>query len=339
MNTANFAYITGLIRTLETRLLSQNELDRMVDARNFQDAYRVLNELDYSRFLDKAKTPIEFQKVLEADMLDTKELLISRCPHSWFLNIFWYRYDIHNIKTLLKAKLMGKTAESVEHLLMKLGNIPFDILIKYIFNEERIVLDPHEHEKIEKVIQKAKTKFALNGNPQEVDYIVDRLYFQLALTTARRTRLPFIIEYIRHLIDLSNIKLYLRLENWKDESADKLGLLAKGGKLDFNIFFKEEEAFLYEISMTSYKDFVEKSIEEIRNEDQFIQLENEAENYVAKYLRTKRFEAIGPEVVMNYFVAKKNNDMVTRLVLIGKMNNIAPDKIRKNVRTLYSNVS
>ena len=77
----------------------------------------------------------------------------------------------------------------------------------------------------------------------------------------------------------------------------------------------------------------------MKEQDQFIKLENEAENYVAKYLRTKRFEAIGPEVVMNYFVAKKNNDMVTRLVLIGKMNNIAPDKIRKNVRTLYSNVS
>ena len=339
MNIADFAYITGLIRTLETRLIDQNELDRMVDARNFQDAYRVLNELDYSKFLDEAKTPMEFQKVLEADLFDTKKLLTSRCPHSWFLNIFWYRYDTHNVKTLLKAKLMGKTAESVEHLLIRLGNIPFQILIGYIFNEERVILDPHEHDRIAKAIKKAKTKFALHENPQEVDYIIDRLYFQLALTTARRTKSPFIIEYIQHLIDLSNIKLYFRLENWKSESADKLGLLAKGGKLDFGIFFKEEENFLYEIGMTSYRDLVERSIEEIKGKDQFIQLENEVENYIAKYLRTKRFEAMGPEVVMNYFIAKKNNTMVTRLVLIGKMNSIAPDKIRKNVRTLYSNVS
>lgn len=339
MNKANFAYITGLIRTLESKLLNPNEMERMIDAKSFQDAYRVLNELDYSKYLDEIKSPQEFQKILDMDMLDTKKLLIRTCPYPWFLNIFWYRYDTHNIKTILKAKLMGKPYEKIEHLLLKLGNIPFSKLKKYIYDEQREELDPEEDALIKKVIAKGIRKFEEHQNPQEVDYIVDRLFFQLALKIAQKTGIPFIIDYVQHLIDLSNIKLFFRLGNWESESPDKLGLLAKGGKIPFNTFFLDEEGFLFELSKTEYKSIVETGLNEIKEKDQFIRLENNVENFIARYIRKRRFEAIGPEVVLNYYIAKKNNAMITRLILIGKMNNIAPEVIRDNVRTLYSNVS
>ncbi len=334
----NFAYISGLIRILETRLLNQNELERMIDAKSFQDAFRVMNELDYARFLDMAKNPQEFQKVLDADMLETKKLFLKTCPYPWFLNIFWYRYDTHNIKTLLKAKLMGKTKESVEHLLMDLGNISHTALADYIFDNQRVVLDPKEDDFIKKAITKATNKFKEHNNPQEIDFIIDRVFFQLALKIAKKSNVAFIVEYIQHLIDLSNIKLYFRLENWKTESPDKIGLLLKGGTIPFNVFFFEEADFLAAMSRTIYKEVVDKGMEDIKEKDEFIRLENESENFIAEYIRKKRFEAIGPEVVMNYFHAKKNNAMVVRMVLIGKMNGVEPETIRKHVRTLYSNL-
>jgi V/A-type H+-transporting ATPase subunit C len=233
---------------------------------------------------------------------------------------------------------MGKEAESVENLLINIGNIPFDTLVKYIFEEKDIIIDDDEHETIKEAIKKAKRKYKKHENPQMVDYIIDKLYFQLALKIARRTGSPYIIQYVQHLIDLANIKIFFRVERWEDESPDKVGLLADGGKIPFKSFFLSEDEFIEATKDTEYKDLIDKSVKEMREKNQFIELENEVENFIAKYLRRRRFEAIGPEVVMNYFIAKKNNAMLTRLVLIGKMNQIPADMIRQNARKLYSNV-
>ena len=135
MDYSKFAYLTGRIRALETTLLSENEVERMVDSKSAKDAFRVLNELTYADFLGDINKIEEFQKVIDAGLQETKTLIRKLSPYKWFLNILWYRYDIHNIKTLLKAKIMGKSFENVESILIGMGNIriilkPFTCIIR-----------------------------------------------------------------------------------------------------------------------------------------------------------------------------------------------------------------
>ncbi|GAG29441.1 unnamed protein product, partial [marine sediment metagenome] len=43
----------------------------------------------------------------------------------------------------------------------------------------------------------------------------------------------------------------------------------------------------------------------------------------------------GPEALIAYFLAKKNNALIIRMILINKLNAVDPEEIRIRLRKLY----
>lgn len=338
MNSAEFAYITGLIRTLETKLLNQNELERMVDAKSFQDAYRVLNELDYSKYLDDIKSPTEFQIILNKDLEATKKLLLKTTPYSWFLNIFWYYYDIHNIKTALKAKLTNKTFEDIKKLLLQLGNISHVDIEKYIYNGEKPPVE-HELKAFALYIDQAKKLYQKNKEPQQVDAILDKAYAETALKLVKKAKSRFLTEYMKKYVDLANIKLALRLPSWNIADEEKINLFIQGGGIDpKKLIQNNNEDCIKIIEKTEYKYSLENALTELHENNSYVSLENAVQEYLTKFIRQHRFTSVGPEVVINYLLAKMNNAMIIRMVLVGKMNDLNPQEIHRSTQKLYNSL-
>ncbi len=111
MDNTAFAQSVSWIRVLETKLLNDNELERMVLAKDARDAYKILNETDYSTHIGDIESVESFQEVINAGLKDTKELIARIVPYNWVFNILWLRYDFHNMKVLLKAKNSNKELE------------------------------------------------------------------------------------------------------------------------------------------------------------------------------------------------------------------------------------
>ena len=75
INKYDFAYSVALIRTLETLLLNENEVERMMLAKDAMDAFRILNEFDYADNKAGIESPSDFQKVIDEGLMDIKEIL------------------------------------------------------------------------------------------------------------------------------------------------------------------------------------------------------------------------------------------------------------------------
>ena len=113
----DFAYSVALTRTLETLLLNENEVERMTLAKNAEDAFKILNEFDYADNKAGIENVSDFQKVINEGLSEIKETLTKVSPDQKTLNILWHQYDFHNIKTMVKAKLSGKTFADIENIL------------------------------------------------------------------------------------------------------------------------------------------------------------------------------------------------------------------------------
>ncbi|MBI4234913.1 V-type ATPase subunit, partial [Candidatus Peregrinibacteria bacterium] len=133
----DFAYSVGLVRALETLLLTENEVERMMLAKSAKEAFKVLNEFDYADNKAGIEDASEFQKVLDEGLMDIKEFLVNATPDKRILNILWHQYDFHNIKTLLKAKLSGQSYEGVKILMNGMGAISISSLKNYIFDGQK----------------------------------------------------------------------------------------------------------------------------------------------------------------------------------------------------------
>lgn len=341
-NKYDFAYSVGLVRTLETLLLNENEVERMMLAGSAQESFKILNEFDYADNKSGVESVSDFQKVIDEGLLDIKEILEKTTPDKRILTILWHYYDFHNIKTMLKAFLSGKSFEDIEGLMSKMGAIPIESLRIFIFEGTNAPfgIENHTEEYLKKKIKKVQILFEKeDSNPQIIDLYLDQKLMKIIYGIASDSGSEFLITYVKKLIDLSNIKLFFRMKAQEKEFELFEVACFWNGTLSFSRFrdaYKEDLAKFPELfAGTTYAKIIAEGFTHYESEKTFIYLEKEVENHLTNYIKRAKLMPFGPEPLIAYFLAKKNNALIIRMILINKLNEIDPDEIKNRLRNLY----
>lgn len=89
-----FAYAVGRIRALEAHLLSESQVLRLVESKDFEAAYLVLRENPaYAEKLDHLEQPFDFERLLEVDRGTTLALLKNLAPDHPLLMVLYRKYE------------------------------------------------------------------------------------------------------------------------------------------------------------------------------------------------------------------------------------------------------
>ncbi len=338
----DYAYLVGRIRALENLLLKDNEVERMMLAENPADAFKILNELDFANNKAGISNPSDFQKVLNDGLIEIKELLESLIPSNQAAYLLFLDYDFHNMKTLLKAKLGGKSLEEVSALLSPLGTINTESLAQFIFEEQNVELIASKKSDayIKRIIKEAIDLFHKeNENPEVIDLHLDQKMFKIIFNIAKDLNSPFLVKYVQKLIDLNNIKLFFRM-NARNKELHLFDLaFIWNGTIPFKKFESVYEdgmsALVDALKSTEYGKLTQTGYEHYKNEKTFISLEKGAEDLLIDTIRQAKQFAFGVEPVIAYFLANKNNALAIRMIMINKLNGIDASEIQKRIRKLY----
>jgi len=337
----DFAYTIGVIRTLETLLANGNEIERMTLAKNANDAFDIFNETDYADNTADIKSPAEFQTVITEGLKDVQELLTKLSPDKRILNVILLTFDFHNIKTLIKGKLGGKKYEEIEHLMIELGMISPVELKKMIFDEEKTQFNINEEDEndIKVAINKAFKIFEKNENPQEIDLLLDKEMMALIHKTIESEESDFLHKYFEKYVDLLNIKLFFRMKVRERALKNlKAGLINNGSVTTdkfISLYSESLENFTEKMNTTGYGKIVEEGLRGYKEEGTLLHLEKECENHLTSYIKLAKQMPFGPEPLISYFLAKTNNALTIRMIMISKLNKIDPEEIKPRLRKLY----
>ncbi|MCK4501173.1 V-type ATPase subunit, partial [Candidatus Babeliales bacterium] len=142
-----------------------------------------------------------------------------------------------------------------------------------------------------------------------------------ALKTARETGYPFIIDYVRHRIDLGNLKILARIK-YLDLPQDKLKtIIIDGGFIEGEKILKSYALSYFDISeslkLSPYFEAWSNGIDALQENETFVTLEREFENYLMRYLRNASYIVFGPEPVFAYVLAKKKELHLFRIIGVG----------------------
>lgn len=159
------------------------------------------------------------------------------------------------------------------------------------------------------------------------------------LTFVERSGYAFIRDYLRHKIDLGNIKIFLR-SKYLDLPAEKYRtLVLKGGFLDRSIFIKGYEMSFSEfgqrIQASDYRDLWNRATDELEENETFVLLERCIEDFLMNFLQKAKFIVFGPEPVFSYVLAKKRELDLVRLVGLGKMCMMPIPLIKNRISETY----
>ncbi|MBN2095847.1 V-type ATPase subunit [Candidatus Peregrinibacteria bacterium] len=333
-NPADYAYIIGRLRALETRLPTANVLERMIDADSANAAFQVLNDLTFVSGSIGEHTADEFQTVLTEATKKMSRLLFKMSPNLDTLKFLWLKYDFHNLKVTLKARLVGHGYADVEHALVDLGCLRAEDWEQFVLEGKIPALTKGMHETMED----AARQYGKTHDPQIVDLIVDKHYLEEMLMMARRFRSALTIGYLQRLIDLTNLKTFIRCKELKEEESYLEAILLHGGRVPATVMTEsypkgyEELKSLLEQKM--HADELALVLDEFLKEKTLLAAEKKITELLQSYMDESKKMSFGPEPVFAFFWRFENHMQILRTILVGKRNQLSADDIHKHVLTL-----
>jgi V/A-type H+-transporting ATPase subunit C len=160
-----------------------------------------------------------------------------------------------------------------------------------------------------------------------------------ALNEARETGYSFIIDYVRHKIDLGNLKILARVKylELKKEKLNKV--LMDGGfiqRYKIKRFYDLSYSDINEaLKFSPYFKAWSEGMDALQEKESFVEMEREFEDFLMEYLRNARYIVFGPEPVFTYVLSKKKELDLFRLVGIGKINRIPKNFLKNRISKTY----
>lgn len=153
-----------------------------------------------------------------------------------------------------------------------------------------------------------------------------------AVNVTQKTGYSFIHDYIRHKLDLSNLKILFRAK-YSGLPREKFeSLILEGGFLKDKFILQCFDLSFAKIGeklrATPYKELWESAVDALVEQETFLELERGIENFLMVFLKRAKYIVFGPEPVIAFGLAKKRELRLVRLLGTGKINQI-PDKLLK----------
>ena len=327
MDRENFIQSSVRIRHAEKKLLTKQQLQRLADAKNLEDAIKLLNETSYSSELSKLDRPENYEQVLSEVLNKTYKEAMEISPEKSLVEILSCKYDYHNLKVLVKENILKEKFDSMYCMLDENEIEAFrELALK---NDEGLSKD----------FKECLDFFETTKDPQDIDIFIDKKYFEKVLSLAEEFKLEMITEYFKAMIDFINLRTFIRCrkQNQVKETLEKV--LIKGGDIDtdkiLDMFYEDIE--ILPIKLKAYKigRVLSKIVEEYKNTNSLNSFEKSMDDYLVEIVRKAKSIHYGAEVIFSFLFAKELEIKNLRLILVGKVNGLSADFIKERLREVY----
>lgn len=331
MDRMDFNQAVMRVKVLEKRLLSRARVERMIEAKDVSEVYRILQETEYQGSFIGVENPYDYEVLLNNELKRVYGLMDELTGEKVITDIISLRYFYHNLKVMVKEYAQDSKLDS---LYVDFG---YDIkAIKSAFlsdNYENI--DPI----VEKALKETKKVYEETDDPQKIDIILDKYYFIHLNKLVENVDIPLFLNYVKDLIDFTNIKTLLRVRKLGKDIRFLEEVLVPGGNISLQ---KISLSINDDLDTISEKFEDEKigpkivlGIKSFKETNRLSEYEKIMDNSLMDLNEESKTIIFGPEPLFSYLYAKETENKILRMIMVSKLNNLSPEIIRERLRDLY----
>ena len=315
--------ISARIRAMENRLLTAERMDRMIDARDREEAMKVLLECGYPDGAD-------LEEMLARARAEVFKDMTSAVPDPRLTQIFQLKYDYHNLKTILKSRAMGLEPD---RLLLDGGRYEPEKLLEDMRREDlRDCSDAFRRAGTlaRKVLEEEK-------DPQRADLVLDRACYEEMADLAEKLDSSFLRGYVKLSVDVANLRTAVRVSRMGKEGGFLRQVLLPGGNVS--------EQALTSVRGESLGDvFQAGPLAEaaalgaklaLPGGGPLTAFEKACDDALTDYLAAARRIPFGEETVIGFLYAKEQEFTAIRAIFAGRAAKLEGDVIRQRLRKTY----
>lgn len=324
-----YVYAVARIRALENGLLTSQKVSRLLGMSS-EELLKSLGDTDYAHILPS--TPNEYEEIIDRGreaLFSLMDKLILDPPVIQFLRS---RFDNHNIKISLKAKI----AEREPEYLSPYGNIPTSQVTDIFRNELYSKLPSRFEEGIEKAVE----SYYIDKDPSMLDITLDQSFYAYRNDRVLESNNLFMSALHKIDTDLTNIKTLMRAKWGKVDKRKFLNGLIDGGYIpykDMMKFYDEAAENIWEyFRYTPYARILSEGAPLVFEKNSFLKLEKLCDDIFVKFMRFTKYMTFGVEPVVAYFYAKENEFKILRMLFTVSIYGIEQDLLKERLpETVY----
>lgn len=345
----DYAYVNARIRGMKSRLLSRHQYEELMFQPDLDSLMTVLEKTPYGGEITKAKGThagiVAIELALRNDFVKTFRKIakiVREEEAEKYLRIFLHRWDVQNIKSILRGKNIHATNEEILSCLVPVGELDEVTLTEVLKQPDlKAVIDLLATFEIiyAKPLTQAFPDFVKEGDISILECALDKFYYAdaLACVPSASYNDTLIRELIATEIDVINIRTVLRLVRDRTPWEDAEKFLVAGGKevrdrdLKRLMGLHTIEEVVADLGQTSYR-FLRELPEATIRTGKISPLEKQLENYLIRK-GTSSFlkDPLSIALIVGYFWAKYTEITNIRIISRSKMAFLSEDQIKEEL--------
>ena len=312
----DYLAVSARLHAMETRLLTPEKQERLLEAASEAEARKLLAECGYAE-----NVPLE--EALRQRRESLYRELSSAVPEPRLMDLFRLKYDYHNIKAILKAERRGISPEG---LLLSGGRYDADRLHSEWQQEHRL--------SVSDIARRAAQEAAVllrENDPQGADLRLDAACYTEMSALADELQSSFLRGYVQQLIDAANLRTAVRTA--RSDSSDLLPqALLEGGSVSPHAIMTAEPAKLGEVFGAGALSKAAALGAAAAGGGSLTAFEKACDEATDAYLSAARRTPFGEETVLCYLSAVENEITAIRIIMTGRTAGLSPEMIRSRLR-------
>ncbi len=340
-----YDYVNARIRGMKSRLLSRKELEELAAKFDVDAITSELEKTPYRAEIEDASVKYSgiacVEEALRRNLAKTFRLIYSFVKGEdaeKLIKIFLNKWDIQNIKTILRGKNIHVVAQEILESLAPAGALDEATLVELVKQPDvKAVIDLLATWRIEysKPLTQHFKEYSERKDLVVLEYALDKFYYKNALDIVNGDSYDegIIRGMITTEIDVTNIKSVLRIIRDRIELEDTQYYLIDGGKeLDSDklvtlIKTRTIEGVIRQLAGTAY-DFLAKVPDEYVKAEKISAFEKELDKFLLqKALSMFTGDPLSIALVIGYLWAKFNEITNIRIISRGKTEDVSEEAL------------
>ncbi|OQA21015.1 MAG: V-type ATP synthase subunit C [Actinobacteria bacterium ADurb.Bin346] len=329
---AEYLYTCAQLKARETEFIEKSRFEKMTFSTGTKDFLKQLSETYYSKYTSLIDSEKNLDELMTSFNHDTIEYLRRQLKpeHMCVLNLLMYEENIHNFKILIKAFLSGENLSSL--FLPSLYS--YDVLMNEMLGQGFVKLD-ETVKYLLSLVTALKDRQRSDIRDIEIEFenkYMDRLYSSIYETKRR-----MLIDFIKHLIDITNIKNISRVK-YANEKLDFDKFLIDNGNLTIEYLKKFEnegpDFMVQELSGSDYKEIIVRGINSLYSYNTFFSFEKNEYIFYLKFFENIKYSVANIEKIFRFFLKKKIELKIINMLYLGILYEVEKYKLEHKVEII-----
>lgn len=329
MPQTSYVYAVARVRTQEKGLIDEERMMRLKDL-DIEDFVRSLREAGYGDMPEAGADDVE--EMISRELKKAAILIEEISPEKEVTDLFLLRADIHNLKMLLKARMLsvGETGNLDEW-----GLYGTEELAGCVSSSDYSILA----DDLSEALYDLERELAGKSDSRKISTALDRAYLEHAFKVLKKHKNKFAIEYFKALADFENILAMLRIRKMGGGRDQLVNALLPEGEIPAQAILDSFSEPMENLSKTLGHGMaavaISRGLAIIEETGRISALEKERDDYLISLTRDSRYDLMTLGPVVGYLLAREQEARSIRLIATAKKNGLSGALIDERLRELY----